>query len=71
MNARIGDFSCQSDGFMIRDGKIAEPLNLITLSGNLLKMLQDLKGFSNRVDLKPSGTTVADAYIKKMSIGGK
>jgi predicted Zn-dependent protease len=56
---------------MIRDGKIAEPLNLITLSGNLLKMLQDLKGFSNRVDLKPSGTTVADAYIKKMSIGGK
>ena len=71
MNARSGDFSCQADGFMIRDGKIAEPLNLITLSGNLLKMLQDLKGFSNRVDLKPSGTTVADAYIKKMSIGGK
>ncbi|MBP5091246.1 MAG: TldD/PmbA family protein [Bacilli bacterium] len=71
MNEVSGDFSCQADGFMIRDGKIAEPLNLITLSGNLLKMLKDLKGFSNRVELKTSSTSVADAYIKSMSIGGK
>ena len=71
MNAESGDFSCQADGFIIRDGKVAEPLNLITLSGNLLKMLKDLKGFSNRVELKPSSISVADAYIKSMSIGGK
>ena len=71
MNAQSGDFSCQADGFMIRDGKIAEPLNLITLSGNLLKMLKDLKEFDSRVELKTSATLIADAYIKSMSIGGK
>jgi PmbA protein len=28
MNEQSGDFSCQAQGFMIRDGKVAEPLNL-------------------------------------------
>jgi len=71
MNDQSGDFSCQAQGFMIRDGKIAEPLNLITLSGNLLKMFQDLKGFDNAVELKDSSISCADAYIKAMAIGGK
>jgi PmbA protein len=71
MNEQSGDFSCQAQGFMIRDGKIAEPLNLITLSGNLLKMFADLKGFDNQVELKDSALTCADAYIKAMAIGGK
>ena len=71
INPQSGDFSCQAQGFMVRDGKVAEPLTLITLSGNLLKMLKDLKGFSSRVDLKLSGISVADALIKSMAIGGK
>ncbi|MCQ2742508.1 MAG: TldD/PmbA family protein [Bacilli bacterium] len=71
MNPQSGDFSCQAQGFMIRDGKVAEPLTLITISGNLLKLFSDLKEFSNRVELKNSSISVADAYIKKLSIGGK
>lgn len=71
MNANSGNFSCQAEGYMIRDGKVAEPLNLITLSGNLFKMLEDLKGFSNRTEIDDSSISVGDAYIKSMSIGGK
>lgn len=71
MNAISGDFSCQAEGFHIKDGKIAEPLNLITLSGNLLKMLKDLKGFANDVKMTLESISVASAYIKSMSIGGK
>ena len=71
MNERSGDFSCQAEGYMIRDGKIAEPLNLITLSGNLLKMLMDLKAFDNEAKLDEGGTSIANMYIKSMSIGGK
>ena len=71
INPRSGDFSCQAQGFMIRDGKLAEPLNLITLSGNLLKMLKDLKGFDNEAELKYTSLSCADAFIKGMSIGGK
>lgn len=71
MNTRSGDFSCQAEGFRIRNGKLAEPLNLITLSGNLLKMFKDLKGFSKEAKMTLGGTCLADAYIKSMNIGGK
>ncbi len=65
-----GNFSCQAEGFMIRDGKIVEPLNLITLAGNILKIMQDIKALSNDVGDKLS-RSIPDALIKKMSIGGQ
>ncbi|MCR5348607.1 MAG: TldD/PmbA family protein [Bacilli bacterium] len=71
MNAVSGDFSCQAEGFHIVDGKLAEPLTLITLSGNLLKMLKDLKGFANDVKMTLDSISIASAYIKSMNIGGK
>ena len=71
MNAVSGDFSCQAEGFHIVNGKIAEPLTLITLSGNLLKMFRDLKGFANDSKLTFSAISAPSAYIKSMNIGGK
>ena len=65
-----GDFSCQAEGFMIRDGKFAEPLSLITLSGNVLQVLKDIKSLSNDTGNYLS-RSIPDALIKKMSIGGK
>lgn len=71
MNPASGDFSCQAEGFMIRDGKLAEPLNLITLSGNLMKMFDSIRDLDNRVELQVSATSCPDLYIKSMNIGGK
>ena len=71
MNTTSGDFSCQAEGFHIVDGKVAEPLTLITLSGNLLKMFGDLKEFSNDVKLTTGAVSVASALIKSMNIGGE
>jgi PmbA protein len=71
MNAQSGNFSCQAQGFMIKDGKLDAPLNLITLSGNLLEMLQDVKALDNNERLLMSSFTCPDVYIKKMAIGGK
>lgn len=71
MNAKSGDFSCQAEGFMIRDGKIAEPLSLITLSGNLLKMLNDIRDFDSRIETQPNAITTPDVLIRSMNIGGK
>ena len=71
MNETSGDFSCQAEGFHIVNGKVAEPLTLITLSGNLLKMFKDLKGFANDAKMTVSSISVASAYIKSMNIGGK
>lgn len=71
LNTRSGDFSCQAEGYRIVNGKIAEPLSLITLSGNLVKMWNDIKGFSKDAKLTLGSVCVADAYIKAMNIGGK
>ena len=71
MNTRSGDFSCQAEGYRIVDGKLAEPLNLITLSGNLLKMFKDLRGFDDNAKMTLGSISIADAYIKSMNIGGK
>lgn len=71
LNEASGDFSCQAEGFMIRDGKIAEPLDLITLAGNLMQMLKDVKGFDNNFKDRIVGVSCSDALIKKMSIGGE
>jgi predicted Zn-dependent protease len=56
---------------MIREGQLAEPLNLITLSGNLLAMLKDVKTFDNAFKLNDNSVSCADVLIKKMAIGGK
>ncbi len=71
MNAQSGDFSCQAQGFMIENGKLSKPLNLITLSGNLLKMLNNIKTLDNNVVLRISSIACSDVLIGKMSIGGK
>ena len=72
MNSESGNFSCQAEGFAIEDGKIRfdKPIALITLSGNLLKMLSQISGLDNRCKLDSSGFCVPDAFIKKMAIGG-
>lgn len=70
LNPTSGDFSCQAEGFKIIDGKLAGPLSLITLSGNILKMFNDVKCLDNESQLLISSMTLPNVYIKKMNIGG-
>jgi PmbA protein len=42
-NPVSGEFSLGAEGYKIEDGKKAYPIEQITLSGNLLKMLQNVK----------------------------
>ena len=71
MNPVSGDFSCQAEGFLIKDGKVDRPLSLITLSGNLLKMFRDCQGFGSDVKMTDSSISIASMRIKSMSIGGE
>ncbi len=70
MNDNSGDFSCQAEGYLIENGKVTKPLNLITLSGNLMKMFLDCQGFANDIKEKGSDTHVGSMRVKSMSIGG-
>ncbi len=71
MNAKSGNFSLQAQGFMIRDGKIAEPLSLITIAGNLAEMFNSIKEVSNETKMQLNGVFTPDIFFKSLAISGK
>ena len=72
MNAQSGNFSLQCAGFMIRDGKKAEPLALITVAGNLLNVFQNIKCVANNNKLVIfNQMSCPSIYVGKLPISGK
>ena len=72
MNAQSGNFSLQCAGFMIRDGKKAEPLALITVAGNLLNVFRNIKCVANNNKLVISNQmSCPSIYVGKLPISGK
>ena len=71
LNPQSGNFSLQSTGFMIENGKKGKPLDLITVSGNLLEVFQDIVEIGNDVTVSPSGVSAESVLIKKLSVSGK
>ena len=71
LNPQSGNFSLQSTGFMIENGKKGKPLDLITVSGNLLDVFQDIIEVGNDVTVSPSGVSAESVLIKKISVSGK
>lgn len=72
MNQKSGHFSLQSAGFMIRNGKIAEPLALIMVADNLDNLFNNIKCVANNSELVLStSTTCPSIMFKKISVTGK
>lgn len=71
LNAQSGNFSLQATGFMIRDGKLAEPVNLITVASNLIKVFQDVTMVANNAELLSNATTVPSIAIKSIAVSGE
>ena len=70
LNPQSGNFSLQSTGFMIENGKKGKPLDLITISGNLLEIFQDVIEVGNDVTVAPSGVSAESLLIKKIAVSG-
>ena len=71
LNPQSGNFSLQSTGFMIENGKRGKPLDLITVSGNLLEIFKDVMEVGNDVTVSPSGVSAESVLIKKIAVSGK
>ena len=72
-NPVSGEFSLSAEGYMIVEGKKAHPVEQITLSGNLLKMLQDVKqiGSDKQMAMVMShGMYTPSVLISEMDIAG-
>ena len=71
LNRQSGNFSLQSTGFMIENGKKGKPLDLITVGGNLLDVFKDVLEVGNDVTVEPSGVSAESVLIKKIAVSGK
>ena len=56
---------------MIRDGKIAEPVNLITIAGNLVTLFKDVVLVGNNLELQPSSILTPSIKVKSLAISGE
>ena len=71
LNSRTGNFSLQSTGFLIKDGKIDHPLDIITVSGNLVKLFNSVSYVGNDSKEFMSGTNCPSVIVSKLVVSGK
>ena len=71
MNPQSGNFSLQSTGYLIKNGKRDRALDIITVSGNLLEIFQDVLEVGNDTYVSPSGVSSQSLLIKKIVVSGK
>ena len=71
MNEQSGNFSLQSTGYLVKDGKRDRPLDLITISGNLLEVFNDVLEVGSDIETSPSGVSAPSLLIKKIAVSGK
>ena len=71
LNPQSGNFSLQSSGFLIKNGKLDRALDVVTVSGNLMDVFKDVLEVGSDVRVFPSGTSCPSMYIKKIIVSGK
>ena len=71
LNPVTGDFSLQAGGFLIKDGKLGQPINLITVAGNFFELLKDVNEVGSDFKYGGSGVGSPSLFINELSISGK
>ena len=71
LNPQSGNFSLQSTGYLIKDGKKDRGLDIITVSGNLIDIFKDIVEVGSDVHVFTSGTSCSSILIKKIAVSGK
>lgn len=62
-----------SRAYMIRDGKLAEPVMVSVITGNVMSTLNEIDGLSNEVEIKslaPGGCGKMEQYPLPVGVGG-
>lgn len=71
LNPQSGNFSLQSTGYLIKDGKRDRPLDIITVGGNLLEIFNDVLEVGNNLEPSTSSVFCPSIAIKKIAVSGK
>ena len=70
-NPVSGDFSLQAAGYHVVEGKISEPVALITVAGNFIEMLKNVVMVGNETKMTYFGITCPAVKIESMPVSGK
>jgi PmbA protein len=70
VNPVSGDFSVGSDGVMIRNGSLAEPVREVTIASTLQRLLLDIAQVGGDAEWLPGGDYLASLVIDDVSMGG-
>ena len=74
-NVVSGDFSLQSAGFLIENGKKTAPVRSFTVAGNFFSLLKSITGIANDPEppMSPSSTAFVSpsVLVEGLSIAGK
>ena len=70
-DAVSGDFSLQSSGFLVEDGKIVRPVALITVAGNYLELLKEVTEVCDDLYFNFGFIGSPSLRIKSLKVSGK
>lgn len=73
-NLVSGDFSIESEGFVIENGELTRPVRSFTVAGNFFELLKNIDEISSEIELKsPGHFRVASpaVLVKQMSVAGE
>lgn len=65
------DFSIQSEGFYVEDGKIVHPVNLITIAGNFMDMMKHIRAIGNDGKANISGVICPSILFEGLTVSGE
>ena len=71
LNPRSGNFSLQSTGFMVENGKVTHGLDIITVSGNLVDLFHNITSVGADSKEFMSGIKCPSVIVKKIKVSGK
>mgnify|MGYP001073256031 len=71
LNPISGDFNVQASGFMIENGKIANPVTLFVISGNFYEMMNNVDLIGNDIEKRFNEIASPTLKIKELAISGK
>jgi PmbA protein len=71
MNGVTGDFSQGATGFWIENGELTYPVQEITIAGNVMKALKNVKVVGNDLTFKLGAPASPTLLIDQMTVGGE
>ncbi|MBE6690812.1 MAG: TldD/PmbA family protein [Ruminococcaceae bacterium] len=73
-DAVTGDFSIESAGFLVENGKCTRPVHSFTVAGNFFELLKAVDGVASNVEMSlpaASCTAAPDLLVRGLSVAGE